>query len=462
MASGDDESSKEPESVLACASCPRCASSIDATEPVIRCHECGQVYPRLGTIPVLMADPDSWIALWRVQLEVIERQAAAQLAGIETQLEYGDALPSTVTRCKAMVTPARQQISDVSAVLGPLLPLAARQLEKGATVKSPIEQIHYLFRDWGWDGGRHAENETSARAIETTLKGSSVGKMLVIGAGAGRLAYDVHLRCGGRETVALDIDPLLLTVAHHVIRGEKVSMTEASISVHETASASRRWDLAAPSGVLDESKCHFLLADGLQPPFAPETFDTVLTPWFADRIPPDLRDFIGVIEMVLRPGGRWVNHGPFLYPPEVPLDRRFAREEMFDIAEHAGFRIDAWSSESGPHLVSPYHGRGRVEWVLTSVAVKKQTDDPDRDEKLPPSWLVLPYLPVPSFEGQSVFVHPEPIVQAVVAAIDGERSVNELTQAIIGQIADTTVDPRIVRDNVRRALAEAHPACRRS
>jgi hypothetical protein len=82
--------------------------------------------------------------------------------------------------------------------------------------------------------------------------------------------------------------------------------------------------------------------------------------------------------------------------------------------------------------------------------------------KFPPSWLVLPYLPVPSFEGQSMFIHPEPLVQAVIGAIDGERSVNELTQAIIGQIADPNVDARVVRDNVRRALAEAHPACRRS
>jgi hypothetical protein len=457
----DEDADLSDESVLQCMSCPRCASPIDATAAVIRCDECGQNYPRLGEIPVMLADPESWIALWRVQLEVVQRQAETQLGAVEAQLAYGDALPSTVARCKAMVVPARQQIADVRAVLGPLLPIAARQLEERATIKSPIDQIHYLFRDWGWNEGKHAENETSTSAIERALKGAPVGRMLVLGAGASRLAYEVHLRCGASETVALDLDPLLLTVAHHVIRGEKVTMTEASISVHEIASASRRWELAAPSGAIDASKFHFILADGLQPPFAPETFDTVLTPWFTDRIPPDLRDFVGVIEMVLRPGGRWVNHGPFLYPPEVPLDRRFGREEMFEIAEHAGFRIDEWSSESGPHLVSPYHGRGRVEWVLTSVAIKSSSDGANTEERRPPSWLVLPYLPVPSFEGQSTFFHPEPLVQAVIAAIDGERSVNELTQAIIGHIADPNVDPRVVRHNVRRALAEAHPACRR-
>jgi uncharacterized protein YbaR (Trm112 family) len=458
--SDDPENTTKGESVLECVSCPRCATPLNARATVIRCTECGQTYPRLGKIPVLLADPDSWLALWRVQLEVVERQAQSQFAGIEAQLQFGDALPSTVARCAAMVGAARQQVADIRAVLGPVLPLAARQLEKGVTVKSTLEQIHYLFRDWGWDGGKHAENESAVRSVEKALKGASLGRTLVFGAGASRLAYDLHLRCGASETVALDLDPLLFTVAHHVIRGEKVPMTEASISVHETESASRHWELCAPSGAIDDSQFHFILADGLQPPFAPDTFDTVVTPWFMDRIPPDLRDFLGVLEMVLKPGGRWVNYGPLLYAPELPLDRRFAREEVFDLAERAGFRIAEWSTESTPHLLSPYHGRGRVEWILTFVALKRDDDD-ENDTKMPPRWIVLPYLPVPSFDGQSVFYHEEPLVQAVISAIDGERSVNELTQAIIGQIAEPNVDPRIVRDNVRRALAAAHPACRR-
>ena len=51
---------------------------MDASAAIIRCAECGQTYPRLGTIPVLLADAENWIALWRVQLEVVERQAQQQ------------------------------------------------------------------------------------------------------------------------------------------------------------------------------------------------------------------------------------------------------------------------------------------------------------------------------------------------------------------------------------------------
>ena len=136
--SDDPVKSTSEENALACATCPRCTSTLDASSPVIRCQECGQVYPRLGTIPVLLPDPDSWIALWRVQLEIVERQAQNQFAGIEAQLQFGDALPSTVKRVGAMIGSARQQIADIRAVLAPLLPLGARQLEKGVTVKSTL------------------------------------------------------------------------------------------------------------------------------------------------------------------------------------------------------------------------------------------------------------------------------------------------------------------------------------
>jgi Methyltransferase domain len=55
-----------------------------------------------------------------------------------------------------------------------------------------------------------------------------------------------------------------------------------------------------------------VLADGLDPPFADASFDTVLTPWFIDQVPDDVRLLTGAIHRVLKPSGCWVNHGPLL------------------------------------------------------------------------------------------------------------------------------------------------------
>ena len=238
---------------------------------------------------------------------------------------------------------------------------------------SPLKHLHNLYRDWGWppeenvEGG---ENERALAAVEAVIDGQALGRTLVRGAGGCRLAYDLHRRGHSAETLAVDIDPLLFAVAHTVIRGGTVSLREANAEIDELGHISRVWELKAPHGPLDEDRFHLLLADGLAPPFPAGTFDTVVTPWFIDLIPRDLREFIDTLSRFLKPGGRWVSLGPLRYLPSMPVARRFTREEVFDLAERAGFRMGKWQGESMPYLVSKLNGRGKIEWVLAFAATK--------------------------------------------------------------------------------------------
>ena len=137
-------------------------------------------------------------------------------------------------------------------------------------------------------------------------------------------------------------------------------------------SVARPWILSASAGPLGDDVFHFFFANGMAPPFRNGTFDTVVTPWFIDQVPTDLPAFLARVRGVLKPGGRWINHGPLIYPVDAPLARCFSREEVFELASRAGFRIDKWSSQSAPHLVSPLSGRGKIEWVLTFGAVSEE------------------------------------------------------------------------------------------
>jgi hypothetical protein len=105
-------------------------------------------------------------------------------------------------------------------------------------------------------------------------------------------------------------------------------------------------------------------------PFVDGSFDTVVTPWFIDRVPPDLAAFLEIVARLLRPGARWINQGPVLYPPETPVAQRYAREEVFELAERAGLRVTRWSCASRPYLVSPLTASGRIENVLTFEAIR--------------------------------------------------------------------------------------------
>jgi SAM-dependent methyltransferase/uncharacterized protein YbaR (Trm112 family) len=350
--------------------CARCAGVLDFRSLELVCARCGQKYPRVGRIPVLLPRPDDHISLWRQQLALLLAQGEHTLTGMDAEAAVPGVLRAGQTRLRTLAKAVSDQVREISEVVspaigGPLPPAQSVGLPRGV-----IEHIHFLYRDWGWDGGASLENQQSLEAIQELVGGRSLGCTLVLGAGGCRLAYDLHRQCGASDTVVIDIDPYLFLVAEAVVRGRAVQLTESSPTVQQVERTARLWTLRAPAGPLDDDHFHFFLANGLAPPFVQGTFDTIVTPWFIDQVPTDLPAFLTTANRLLRPGGRWINHGPLLYPPDAPLSRRFSCEEVLELAEQAGFAIERTSGVSGPHFVSPLTGRGKVEWVLTFVATK--------------------------------------------------------------------------------------------
>jgi SAM-dependent methyltransferase len=350
--------------------CGHCAGVLDFPSPELACASCGRKVPRVGRIPVLLPRADDHIALWRQQLALLVAQGQHTLTGLDAEAATPGTLPDGQTRLRALAKAVNDQVRDIEAVVGPALggplpPAAGTGLPRGV-----VEHIHFLYRDWGWDDGASPENQRSFDSIQELLGTGSLGCTLILGAGGCRLAYDLHRLCGATDTVVLDIDPYLFLVAEAVVRGGTVQLTESSPTVQRLERIARSWTLRAPAGPLADDHFHFFLANGLAPPLVPGTFDTVVTPWFIDQVPPDLPAFLAIVNRLLRPGGRWINQGPLLYPPDAPLARRFSGDEVFALAARAGFAIGGTTEASQPHVVSPLTGRGKIEWVLTFVATK--------------------------------------------------------------------------------------------
>jgi uncharacterized protein YbaR (Trm112 family) len=447
-------------SVLDSVVCPECRAPMSARPGELRCASCGQVYPRVGSIPVVMPRPKEWLALWRLQLGLLENEGQQKLAALEAELAAPGVLPLTASRCRAMVEGAREEAKDVIRLMDPLLPRdtsAAMSEVSMRAVESPVRRVPHLCRDWGWSEGKHPENDEIFSLVGNVIEGP-LGRVLVLGAGACRLAYDLHRTYGPQETVALDVDPLLLVGAREVIRGGTVRITESNVSVHETSNLAPVWNLRAPFGPIGEETFHFLLADGLAPPFVAESFDTVVTPWFIDVVPPDLRDLLGVLRTMLKPGGKWIDVGPLLYPRDRPLYHRFTREEIFELAARAGFRLAKWKTESGIHFASPTNGRGHYEWTLAFQAVKE--DVPAESEDVP-SWIILAFLPVPTFAGHAEFSHANPLIASILRSLDGRRSIDDIASHLRPEVMRAGLDPSDLREAIRHCLAAFHPGCRR-
>ncbi len=360
--------------------CVRCAASLDLNEAPLRCTRCGQEYGFVGSIPVLVARADDHLNLWRQQLTMLKAQGHHTLSAIEEELETPGLLATSQARLRALGAALRDQLSDITELVEPALGGDPPSGEGDGLPRGVVEYIQFLYRDWAWEGAGNRENLQALAAVRQVMSDAPLGRMLVIGAGACRLAYDLHRECGATETAVVDIDPFLFVFAEAVIRGRTVSLTESTANVQELAQVAKPWNLTAPAGPLRTEAFHFFLANGLAPPFEDGSFDTVVTPWFIDQVPTDLPAFLQTLHRQIAPGGRWLNSGPLLYPPDAGLARRFSREEVFELAERAGFKIERWATESRMHLESPLNGRAKTEWVLSFEASRNEAPPAPRTQ----------------------------------------------------------------------------------
>ena len=411
---------------------------------------------------MLLSEPLAYLASCRRQLDRLERQVERTVRDIREQLQSADLLPSTRRRCEATIQGIAGQLADVRAILDPLLPATIGSEGPKCAHQAPatLHHLPYLYRDWGWPPEADGENEQALCMVEDMLGDTEPGRTLVMGAGACRLAYDIHQRHPDAEIMVMDLDPVLFAAAHAVTHGESLTIREANLEMGDVSQAVKEWSLAAPRGPVDDTRFHFLIADAVDPPVHPGTFDTVLTPWFIDQGPEDVRDLISTLHRMLKPGGRWVNLGPLKYDLDVPVSRRFAREELFGLAELAGFRVGPSRSATVPYLVSRLNGRGKVEWVLafsaTQLEAPAQGSHPHTD---PPSWLVFRHLPIPTFEGQALFWSEASMIRMVVSSIDGRRTLDDIARLVAERADQPDISMSQVRTAVRQCIQGVHPVC---
>lgn len=419
--------------------CPTCRGQLARQDEQFGCTQCRAVYPTLAGVPCLLPEPARWRASWRQQLTELTRAAQETLSMFEKELRKPALLANTRVRLQTQIALTKQTLNEL---VGIIEPAAGPNAENGLTTPriDPLNTFHYLHRDWA----ETAENGNALACVERVLDGAPLGRLLVLGAGAGRLAYDLHRAQRATLTVALDIDPLVALVAHEMTSGGHIELTEARSNATEMSRFGVLRTLQAPAGAVD--RFHVLLANGLQPPVRDQTFDTVLTPWFIDVVPHDLRDFMRVLSRVLVPGGRWLNYGPLLFPPSRPAAYRYAREEVAEIALAAGFEITRETDELVRFAYSPLAARGRLEHCIAFSARKVE---PKAD-----AWLQIPHLPIPDFPGRAQLRHESAAFNAIIALVDGRRSIDDIA---VHLGAGPDVNLGALKDAVRLCLQTLHP-----
>lgn len=417
--------------------CPRCDKTpLEATDDAYSCKACKIDFPVIYGMPWMFAEPEATLGEWRGRLQFSLQQLSHEIASLDKELESNklSALAQRrVKRYKKAVEMHRRSLQKL------LHPIEIQSLQGNyesylaLRTRMPSDQglnTYYpnIHRDWAWG---EEENKASLKQIRAVLHDNvELGNVLILGAGAGRLAYDIHTELNCASTTAMDFNPLLMLVAKTVTSGATLNLYEFPIAPLSFDDDAVKRTLAAPR--VAGERFHLVLGDALRAPFPEQTFDTVVTPWLIDIISEDLPVFASRINRLLKKDGRWINFGSLAFSnPERA--RRYSPEETKAIVAESGFSDPYVSQATIPYMSSPASRHGRQERVFTFSSYKeREVDKPDRHNALP-DWIVTGKEAVPlspSFRQQAMTTQ---IYSFIMSLIDGKRSIKEMAGILESQ-----------------------------
>jgi len=414
--------------------CPACAGApLARTQDAWRCASCGAAYPEVCAIPFLFAEPTLALGEWRLRLQrllaelrheaALQRDALARASSARTR-----------SRLKIKAAGLEDHARRLGALLAPLgVDGPAPTLEAHRALGTPLPEAQGLaayyvnaHRDWCWGT---EENEAGLAAVTAALGGWRPDRVLVLGSGAGRLAYDLHQRLGPHTTVALDINPLFAILSRRIFSGESVELYEFPVAPRDAESQAILRRLAA------ESPAHpgltVVLGDAARAPFLPGAFDLVVTPWLIDVMDVDFAVFAGQVNALLSDGGRWVNTGSLSFADADPA-RQYGLDEVTAIVGAAGFATPAVAEQRVPYLCSPASRHGRLETVVTFAAVRESAAPAVAPAPVP-AWLERTDVPVPALPAYQSSALAMRVYGFVASLIDGRRSVADIAQVLVAE-----------------------------
>ncbi len=392
-------------------------------------------------LPAGALDLAVWEARAHKELQDLQHQQQTAATALE-QLAATAATATTRQRLESLVAGYAGQLECLHSILAPLL--AGRASSDRATynaLHTPglldsttlFSYTTNLFRDWVWG---EAENH-QALAMLTNVAPGALGRTLVLGAGGGRLAWD--LASGpASEVYAVDINPFTSSVAATLSSGTSVPLWEFPLAPISTADVAIHRTLAAadPTPNFDPTALTFLLADARALPFTAASFDTVVTPWFTDVVQTTPAAVSAQINQLLVAGGRWLNFGSVAFADADP-SRCLLLTELLELVQTQGFANPKVTEQLGPYLCSPHSRYGRQELLHAFAATKEQSAKhtpaqarPANSETTGVDWLSNTSKPIPAltqFQDQALATQ---VHAYLLSLIDGKRSIDAIADIL--------------------------------
>lgn len=376
-------------------------------------------------------------------------------------------LPATRQRLQHLHDSLQRHNNELNTLLAPLKVGEALARETHLALATQLPGHHgvlsystQIFRDWCWGDDENGQvADYLVQALKQTGMASANPRILVLGCGAGRLAYDLHSRLSASVTWALDSNPFLCLLGQAVSSGQSLQLTEFPTAPLLPDDVAVTRQLSAPGPVED---LFFVCADATRPPFAAQRFDLVVTPWLIDVIDVGLAPLLRIINKLLCKNGLWLNHGSVAFAGGAP-ENRLTSAEIEELTEQHGFAINYADNAQFPYLQSPASRHHRQETVFTQIAARQSTSKSTKTgtatQHLPqhlPEWIVRSNVPVPLSDAFKTQITTVRIHAFIMGLIDGQRDINAMAAVLEEQrLMPATQAVQAIRGFLKKMYEEA-------
>lgn len=413
---------------LAFLQCPQCMQpTLSTAKNGLRCDNCQLDFPTTAQIPWLYANPQASIVEWQAKYNFFVQQLQNDAEAIKEELKNTQLSTGTTARLRKVLQAKVEHAKEIVKIMEPLAVSEQGQIETSMALRVKLPETQSLMsyyinvlRDWAWGD---KENQLSADIVCRAFGDIRPKNILVLGAGAARLAVDVYQKLQPSMMLAIDINPFLFFVAKRLLDHRNVTLYEFPIaprSADEFAVRTRcQYDGKKPEGF------HFLLGDALKPMIRDESFDAVLTPWFVDIVPEATPQLQARINRMLKPGGMWVNFGSLAYSHRESA-KCLSRDEFLESLNVNGFQVQQTIQDTIPYMQSPHSCQERSERIFCTAATKAKTVPAPATYEYLPSWLRSFDEPVPQSRALQQLVGVNKIFVGIVGLADGKRSLRDI------------------------------------
>ncbi len=385
--------------------CPRCRSGLSESNAGsfdYKCEKCKVSYPAIDGVPWLFRYPDAVLAQWLSRWQQFRAQLSARSSKLDQYLKSELLAPTRVRLTQIQVALAHN-IATLESILHPLLDRTPADgsnhlLEKVSWTQHFDSYFNNIFRDWGIID----ENLASVNFVAPESQ-KIEGSVLILGSGAGRLAFDLQQRWQPEVMYSLDINPLLMLLQMQMFSGKSVELYELPRPPRDAEHVAVKRILKAPAmrsqnnALVPTQRAWHLLADARNVPLRDHCIDVLVTPWLIDIMPDRFDILARRWNRLLKIGGEWLIFGPLSYNTSSFHNdlTSLTETEIAATLESCGFQVSEVKSNRLPYLSSDAHSQKREEtvWLFRVKKIRHEKEPPA--ENVLPEWIMHADRPIP-------------------------------------------------------------------